>query len=165
VDYSTEGATFQFSTKNSITSSFKNPGVYLALMWWWVVAMFVIHLNMYSIPTYFSSYIRYFGAFLIIVISGIAIGLLNAKTNYWRRFGQWRRFLVLIGAYTISVFLVLASSFLLVAYMSADFFDGSNDSDFEMVCIPSAIFYFIIGALIPIIFSITKRNKRVNRTN
>lgn len=143
----------------------QNPGVYLTLMWWWIVVMFIIHLTVHSIPTYFSSYIRYFGAFLVIVASGITMGLLNAKTNFWRRFGHWRRFFVLIGVYTISVFLVLANSFLTVNYMSAKFFGGGNDSDFEMACIPSAIFYFVVCTLLSIMFSIAKRIKKGNRTN
>jgi hypothetical protein len=140
---------------------FKNPGVYLALMWWWIIAFFVIHLIVHPLPAYFSSYIRYFGAFLVIGASGITIGLLNAKINFWSRFGHWRRFLVLIGAYTLSVFLVLGSSVGMINYMSADFWGtSSRDSDFEMACLPTAIFYFIIGILWSVIFSIINLIKK-----
>jgi len=140
---------------------FKNPGVYLALMWWWVVAIFVIHLIVHPLPIYISSYIRYFGAFIVIGASAITIGFLNAKTNFWSRFGQWKRFFVLIGAYTLSVFLVLGSSVGMINYMFADFWGSSSrDSDFEMACLPTAIFYFIIGILWSVIFSIINLIKK-----
>ena len=143
----------------------QNPGVYFALMWWWIIVpFFVLDLITNPIPTYFSSYIRYFGAFLVIGASGMTIGLLNAKTNFWSRFGHWRRFFVLIGAYTISTFLVLGNSGLMVTYMSAEFFGHGNDSSFEMICITSATFYFAVGTLLSIMFSIAKRIKKGNRT-
>lgn len=127
------------------------------IMWWWFIVLFVIHLLVYPIPVYFFSYIRYFGAAIIIGIFSFVLGYLNAKTNFWNRLRLWRKFIVLVGFYAMSVLFVLINSTLMEMYISAKFFDLANDSDFEMMCLPSVVIYFIVGMLFMIIVSISHK--------
>lgn len=127
------------------------------IMWWWFIVLFVIHLLVYPIPVYFFSYIRYFGAAIIIGIFSFVLGYLNTKTNFWNRLRLWRKFIVLVDFYAMSVLFVLVNSTLMEMYISAKFFDLANDSDFEMMCLPSVVIYFIVGMLFMIIVSISHK--------
>ncbi len=140
----------------------RNPSFYFMLMWGWFIALFVIHLLIYPIPAYFSSYIRYFGASVIIGIFMLILGFINAKTNFWKCLRLWGKVFVLIISYIISVLFVVLNSILMDTYMSAQFFDRANDSDFEMLCLPSVLFYFIISILFMVIVSISNKFRQEN---
>jgi len=127
------------------------------IMGWWFMLFFVIHLLIYPIPVYFFSYIRYFGAAIIVGVFTFALGFLNAKNNFWSRLNLWGKYLALVGFYSISVLFVLINSILMEMYISVKFFDLANDSDFEMVGLPSVVIYFAIGMLFVIIVSISHK--------
>lgn len=140
----------------------RNPGFYFLIMWWWFMVFFVMHLLRHPVSVYFFSYIRYFGAVIIIGVFAFALGFLNARSNFWERLKLWGKFFVLVGSYVFGVLLVLINSTLMESYMSAKFFGLANDSDFEMVCIPSVVIYFIVGIVFVLIVSISRKFRQKN---
>ncbi len=124
----------------------KNPGLYIVFMGWWIIPFFIRELGSHPVTKYFSSYIPFFIAFLVMGTSGCILGLLNSRFNFWTRYGIWKRYLVLEGMYSLAAILTVTFIVILDFYGFVAYFGGDAGGSFGLLFFPSIFFYLVMGA-------------------
>ena len=142
---------------------FRNPGIYLAIMGWWIMPFFGSSLARYPVTAYFSSYVPFLLVFFSIAVSGIILWRMNIKNGFWNRSGHWRRFSILWGTYALSISVALAITLILDSYNMIAYFGGCAAGSFGMLYIPSIVLYFIFGILLSTMLTVAKRRNRGNQ--
>jgi hypothetical protein len=137
----------------------RKPGTYLLLMAWWIVPFFILALASYPVGAYLTSYVPFLAAFVIIPVCAFILAGLDARLEFWERFGFWKRYFVLTGAYALTMVIVLAVTVTLDFYGLAGYFRGDAAGSFGMLYIPSVVFYFVSGALFCAAASFLQRSR------
>jgi hypothetical protein len=127
---------------------FRNPGLYLFLMGWWIIPFFVTELATHPVNKYFSSYVPFFIAFAVLGSSAYILGLLNGAFGFWARCSVWKRFGLLVGVYALSVILIVVLVIILDSYGLVKYFGGDAGGSFGLFFIPSIVIYIVLGMLI-----------------
>lgn len=137
---------------------FKNPGLYLFLMGWWIIPFFVIELASHPVNKYFSSYVPFFIAFVVLGASGYVLGLLNGSFGFWTRYNVWKRFGLLVGVYALSVILIVVLVIILDAYHLVAYFGGDAGGSFGLLFIPSIVVNIVLGMIICLAVGVDSTN-------
>jgi hypothetical protein len=104
--------------------------------------------------------VPYIIALLTPIFFSFLLNLINVKTNFWSKFGYWRKYLVLIFSYLANHIFFLVILFFSESRNLVDYFGGDAGGSFSL-------FYFPVGLLILagglVFFPLTKLRKQIKK--
>jgi hypothetical protein len=115
---------------------------------WWILPFAGINLAQFPLWENLASYYAYFIPVIVTGIFSIICGQVEAPTGWWSRAGFWKKYLVIIGLYTLNIILIIALTITLHDKGVLSFFGGDPEGSFGMIYPWTVILYLLAGSIL-----------------
>lgn len=128
---------------------FRHPGVtMLAMTLWWVLPLFAVNIMAHPFLPHLQSHLLYIVIIMFSVSAAISLSTVRTTTNVWGDATNWGRYHLLCTAYTIQMIVTLLIVLVLDAFRLIGHYGGGPEVSVEMLFIPSALLYFVLGVFV-----------------
>ncbi len=120
----------------------------LAMTLWWVLPLFAVNIMAHPFLLNLHSHLLYIVIIVFSVSAAITLSAVRAATNVWDDATNWGRYHLLCTAYTIQMIVTLLIVLVLDAFRLIGYYGGGPEVSVEMLFIPSALLYLVLGVFV-----------------
>ena len=139
---------------------FRHPGVTTLLMTlWWVLPMFIVKVIGHPFLLHMPSHLLYAAIVLLSIGSAVILNGVNKSTNIWVHSTDWGRYHIICAAYTVQMLVTLVVVRVLDVLHLVGYYGGAPENGAEILFVPSALLYFMLGEFFKCGSSVNKWRK------
>jgi hypothetical protein len=133
------------------------PGRYLLIMtFWWMAPFLVVALANFSPEHWPRSYVPFLVAVAVTLLLSALCNRLEKRHGSWQRSGCWTRYFLLNAWYALNMVLILTITLSLDSFRLVGYFGGDPEGSFGMLCLPSVLFYLVVGLILGLFRQVRK---------